>query len=120
MYVKNVPSIRKQPLLDAHGADPLYQIWWEDDEQFGARRPESMRGFTNFSRLTLKPSATNRIHTHPDIEQVYLVEKGGGVVQVGDERREVKAGDAIFLPANKAQRFLSSFICGRFPSALLC
>lgn len=51
MYVKNVPSIRKQPLLEAHGADPLYQIWWEDDEHFGVRKPESMKGVTNCARI---------------------------------------------------------------------
>ena len=108
MYVKNVSPIRKQPLLEAHGADPLYQIWWEDDEHFVARRPEPMKSFTNFSRLTLKPDSTKRLHTHPDIEQVYLVTRGGGVVQVGNERREVKAGDAVFLPANVPHGFFNT------------
>ena len=108
MYVKNGSSIRKQPLLEAHGADPLYQIWWEDDEHFVARRPEPMKSFTNFSRLTLKPDSTKRLHTHPDIEQVYLVTRGGGVVQVGNERREVKAGDAVFLPANVPHGFFNT------------
>ena len=51
MCVKNVTSIRKQPLLEAHSADPLFQIWWEDDEQLGARKPESMKGVTNCARI---------------------------------------------------------------------
>ena len=59
-----------------------------------------MMGFNYFSQFTLKPDSNNRIHTHPNSEQVYLVTRGGGVVQVGDERTEVKAGDAVFLPAN--------------------
>ncbi len=111
MYVKHVPSIKKKPLVDAHGESCLYQIFWQDDESgklFGAIKPESMKAFKNFARLTLAPGVTNQMHTHKDIEQVYLVVRGGGTVQVGDERKEVKAGDAIFLPANIPHGFFNT------------
>lgn len=111
MYVKHVPSIKKKPLVDAHGESCLYQIFWQDDESgklFGAIKPESMKAFNNFARLTLAPGVTNQMHTHKDIEQVYLVVRGGGTVQVGDERKEVKAGDVIFLPANIPHGFFNT------------
>ena len=57
-----------------------------------------MKAFTNFARITIKPGGTNRVHTHKDIEQVYIILCGGGIIQVGDEKAEVKAGDTIFLP----------------------
>ena len=39
------------------------------------------------------------MHVHPDQEQVYFVLQGGGIIQVGEEKKQVQAGDAIFLPA---------------------
>jgi mannose-6-phosphate isomerase-like protein (cupin superfamily) len=103
MNIKHVPSIRKRPLIDAHGESCLFQIFWQDTESaklFDAKKPSSMKAFENFARLTLKPGDTNNMHVHKDVEQVYMVLRGGGMVQVGDERKEVNAGDVIFLPAN--------------------
>ena len=57
-----------------------------------------MKAFTNFARITVKPGGTNRVHAHKDIEQVYIILRGEGTMQVGDEKAEVKAGDTIFLP----------------------
>lgn len=111
MDVKHVPSIKKRPLVDAHGESCLYQIFWQDTESgrlFDAKKPGNMKAFENFARLTLKPGDTNNMHVHKDVEQVYLVLRGGGTVQVGDERKDVKAGDAIFLPANIPHGFFNT------------
>ena len=105
MYVEHLQSLVKKPLVDHHGEDCLYQIWWEDDDMFDAKKPESMKSFVNFSRITLKPGADNKIHDHDDIEQFYLVVEGAGRVRVGDEEREVSAGDTIFLPAKVPHGF---------------
>ncbi len=37
-------------------------------------------------------------HRHQTIEEIYYVVEGLGVMTVGDEQREVSAGDAIFIP----------------------
>ena len=37
-------------------------------------------------------------HRHQTIEEIYYVVAGCGVMTVGDEQREVSAGDAIFIP----------------------
>lgn len=111
MYIKHVPSIRKRPLINAHGESCLFQIFWQDTESgrlFGAKKSRNMKAFTNFARLTFKPGDTNHMHVHKDVEQVYLVLRGGGTVQVGDERKEVIAGDAIFLHANIPHGFFNT------------
>lgn len=111
MHVKRVTSIKKKPLVDAHGAAALYQIFWQEDESgrvFNARKPESMRGFRHFARITLEPGETNNMHTHGDAEQVYFVLRGRGTVQVGEERRTVRAGDAVFLPVNVPHGFFNT------------
>ncbi|HEX9914146.1 MAG TPA: cupin domain-containing protein [Candidatus Bathyarchaeia archaeon] len=111
MYVKRVTSIKKKPLVDAHGAAALYQIFWQEDESgkvFRAKKPEPMKGFRHFARITLEPGETNNMHTHRDAEQVYFVLRGGGTVHVGDEKRTVKAGDAVFLPVGVPHGFFNT------------
>ena len=111
MHVKSVTSIKKKPLVDAHGAAVLYQIFWQEDESgkvFKAKKPEAMMSFRHFARITLEPGETNNMHTHRDAEQVYFVLRGWGTVQVGDERRTVKAGDAIFLPVGVPHGFFNT------------
>jgi mannose-6-phosphate isomerase-like protein (cupin superfamily) len=110
MQVIHIPSIKKRPLINEHGESCLFQIFWQDTESgklFDAKKPHNMKSFENFARLTLNPGDTNRMHVHKDVEQVYLVVRGGGMVQVGEERKEVRAGDAIFLPANIPHGFFN-------------
>ena len=40
------------------------------------------------------------IHNH-EPEQCYYIIKGKGIIFIEDESREVAAGDAIFIPANR-------------------
>jgi mannose-6-phosphate isomerase-like protein (cupin superfamily) len=37
-------------------------------------------------------------HHHLDIEEIYYVVSGTGVMTVGDETREVNGGDAVYVP----------------------
>ena len=111
MHIKHVTSIPKKPLLDAHGESAMYQIFWQEDESgkiFNAKKPPGMKRFEHFARITLKPGDTNNMHIHKDAEQVYFIIKGEGVVQVGEEREKVSAGDAIFLPENVPHGFYNT------------
>ena len=111
MHIKNVTNIPKKPLIDAHGESALYQIFWQEDASgkiFGAKKPEGMRRFEHFARITLQPGDTNNMHTHKDAEQVYFVRQGEGVVQVGEEREKVSAGDVVFLPVNVPHGFFNT------------
>jgi mannose-6-phosphate isomerase-like protein (cupin superfamily) len=46
--------------------------------------------------------AGNSIEEHIDeVEEIYLVVKGKGIMKVGNEEREVKEWDAIWLPAGE-------------------
>ncbi len=119
IYIKHIPSIKKLALEETHGKTSLYQVFWQSDAhgaKFGEKKPESMKSFTNFARITIQPGGTNKVHVHNDIEQVYIVLRGKGTVQVGDEKAEVKAGDAIFLPAKIPHGFVNT---GDKPAVLL-
>ncbi len=105
--VVHLPSVKRLPLEEIHGSDVLYQIFFEDYPEFNSVKPESMRSFKNFSRVLIKPGTTNEMHVHNDQEQVYFVLQGGGIIQVGEEKERVKAGDAVFLPARIPHGFLN-------------
>jgi len=102
MIIKHLPKIKKRA-TGAHGETALYQPFWQ-----GGEKPDSMKTFTNFGRITLRPGGTNTLHMHKDVEQVYVVLRGAGTVQVGDERAEVRAGDAVFLPAKVSHGFFNT------------
>ncbi len=111
MHIENIVSIMKKPLIDIHGESCQYQVIWQDDDHgrlFNTKRPEGMKSFTNFARLTINPGKSNNIHTHKGIEQVYIVLKGGGTVHVGEEKKAVKTGDVIFLPADVPHGFFNT------------
>lgn len=49
--------------------------------------------------VEVEPNAKQVSHSH-DPEQVYVIVAGEGVMSVGGEKREVKAGDLIHIPSN--------------------
>ena len=67
-----------------------------------------MESFVSFSRVLIKPGTTNKINVHDDQEQVYFVLQGGGIIQVGEEKADVKAGDSIFLPVSVPHGFVNN------------
>ena len=46
----------------------------------------------------LLPGQSVTPHHHREIEEVYYIVEGRGVMTVGDEQREIAAGDAVFIP----------------------
>ena len=49
---------------------------------------------------TLPPGCAVTPHRHRQIEEIYYIVSGRGLMTVGDEVREVEAGDAIYIPRN--------------------
>ena len=52
-----------------------------------------------FFAYAVVPSG-NELEEHVDpVEEIYFILYGGGLMRVGDDEREVKAGDAVWIPA---------------------
>lgn len=47
---------------------------------------------------TLPPGCAVTPHRHRQIEEIYYIVSGRGLMTVGEETREVGAGDAIYIP----------------------
>jgi quercetin dioxygenase-like cupin family protein len=56
-----------------------------------------LEGLLFFAHAVLKPGREIEAHVDP-YEEVYYLLSGRGVMAVGEERQEVTAGDAIWLP----------------------
>lgn len=49
--------------------------------------------------------AGNVLEEHIDsVEEIYLIVQGGGLMKVGDEEKEVKEWDAVWIPAGAPHR----------------
>jgi mannose-6-phosphate isomerase-like protein (cupin superfamily) len=46
----------------------------------------------------LLPGQTVTPHRHREIEEIYYIVEGRGLMTVGDEQREIAAGDAVYVP----------------------
>ena len=57
-------------------------------------------GITNCSLAeeTLPPGCAVTPHHHREIEEIYYIVSGRGLMSVGDETQEVEAGDAVYVP----------------------
>jgi mannose-6-phosphate isomerase-like protein (cupin superfamily) len=47
---------------------------------------------------TLPPGRAVTPHHHNQLEEIYYILSGQGLMTVGDEKREVGAGDAVYVP----------------------
>lgn len=47
------------------------------------------------------PGCRTRGHTHADLEEVYFVVRGAGLMTIGDNEFEVEQGDAFNVPRGK-------------------
>ena len=47
---------------------------------------------------TIYPTGTTTGHTHADMEEVYFVISGEGIMVVGDDEFPIKPGDGLYVP----------------------
>jgi mannose-6-phosphate isomerase-like protein (cupin superfamily) len=48
--------------------------------------------------VDVPPGAEQRAHSHSEAEQVYVIVRGRGQMQVAGDTEEVGAGDLVFIP----------------------
>jgi len=54
---------------------------------------------------TVYPGCRSRGHAHEDNEEICFITKGKAIVTVGEEEKEVEAGDLIYIPKGEFHRF---------------
>jgi mannose-6-phosphate isomerase-like protein (cupin superfamily) len=59
-----------------------------------------MKAMEFLAYAILPPGNTIEEHVDP-VEEIYLIFRGSGLMKVGDETREVKEGDAVWIPVGE-------------------
>ena len=71
----------------------------------------------SLAEATVPVGAQTDEHLHRTSEELYLFTSGMGRIKVGDEVREVRAGDCVVLPPGTPHKLWNT---GDAPLALLC
>ena len=81
--------------------------------------PRITPGCRNLSlaEATLQPGQTTAAHRHPQAEEIYCFLRGTGYLRIGDEAREVTAGDMALIPADTVHECRNT---GGSPLVFLC
>ena len=71
----------------------------------------------SLAEARLLPGASTQEHFHPQAEEIYYLTHGRGRIRIGDELREVSAGDAIAIPPGQKHKLWNT---GSETLRLLC
>lgn len=114
-----VPAIATDPPLDRTGVRAMIIVRREQAPRFsgpgvdvtGLASPSRGARETSAWRLRLQPSAPAVLHA-VDHEEVFVALAGRAYVNVGVDRNELRAGDALIVPAGE---FFSLSVLGDEP-----
>lgn len=104
-----VSNYKDTPAETAEGGAMGVKIRWVITEDMGAKN-FVMRHFE------IAPKGFTPLHKHAWEHEVFVL-IGKGAVTGGDENKELKQGDVIFIPGNEIHQFRNT---GNEPLTLLC
>ena len=81
-----------------------------------AHRNSAIRN-QSLAEARLPVGGSTQEHYHPRAEEIYFITHGTGRMQIEDQCREVRAGDAIAIPPGKKHKLWNT---GDEPLRLLC
>ena len=62
----------------------------------------------SLAEATLKPEQSTGKHLHVRAEEVYYVLKGRGLMEIGQEKREIGPGDGIAIPPGSEHKLTNT------------
>jgi mannose-6-phosphate isomerase-like protein (cupin superfamily) len=72
----------------------------------------------SIARARVRPGTTTRVHHLKGVDEIYLITKGHGVVEIGEsDPAEVETGDTIYIPSGTSQRITNA---GRMDLVFYC
>jgi mannose-6-phosphate isomerase-like protein (cupin superfamily) len=71
----------------------------------------------SLAEARLPAGASTQEHYHVRTEEIYYITRGTGRIRIGDEAREVKAGDAVAIPPGSKHKLWNT---GNETMRLLC
>ena len=68
-----------------------------------AHRNSAIRN-QSLAEARLPAGGSTQEHFHPRAEEIYFITRGRGRIRIGDELRDVKAGDAVAIPPGRRHK----------------
>lgn len=62
----------------------------------------------SLAEARLSPGLATTPHYHPVTEEIYYILEGSGLMRIGDEHRDVVAGDAIAIPPGQVHQITNT------------
>jgi mannose-6-phosphate isomerase-like protein (cupin superfamily) len=62
----------------------------------------------SLAEARLPPGGATTPHYHPNTEEIYYLLEGTAKMRLGDEEREVRAGDAIAIPPGQLHQIVNT------------
>ncbi len=96
-------SLSSIPREDAHGGAGMRQVLFDKSENFVSPQFEAMtKGF-------LPPGASYDWHEHKNVDELFIVMEGKGVVEYADGSRfDYESGDVFYSPAGLSHRLINT------------
>jgi quercetin dioxygenase-like cupin family protein len=91
----------------SHNAAVIWSLLRAAAAQGETRDLHVMRGMSGIVKHALQPRKESDYHRHADIEQVYYILRGSGVMRIDGERYPVREGDVVYLPPNVMHQMLN-------------
>jgi len=107
----NLNDVEKKPLNEMHGEKVLYQLVWRFTP-----KAEMLKAFKGVSKTDGALGGDEPYAQPPEGGADLHCGKRVWVIQVGEERVDVVAGDVVYLPANVPHGF---FNMGKVPAVVL-
>lgn len=71
----------------------------------------------SFAEAIIPIGSTTLLHRHIQSEEIYHITQGQGMIFLGEEQCEVKAGDTVYIPPGAVHRIQNT---GETPLKILC
>lgn len=66
--------------------------------QNGLDLTDEAKNITAIYDTSLEPGHDIPVHFHPDLEEIYYILSGYGMMTIGDETKEIERYDVIYIP----------------------
>ncbi len=66
--------------------------------QNGLDLADEAQNITAIYDTSLEPGQGVSLHFHPDLEEIYYVLSGYGMMTIGDETKEIERYDVVYIP----------------------
>lgn len=115
---QNTPQEGKKPMdiVNLNDAEPFTTKDGSEIRELLAHR-NSCIAAQSLAEARLPPGASTTAHYHPKTEEIYYITHGQGRMQIGEELRDVKVGDAIAIPPGQVHQITNT---GQDTLRLLC